>query len=308
MMKMTIPILMLIFCNIAQAFLIESVTDFNAQGDVIKNLTFTCEKNEIFCKSLCEVKAHCVIPETICQDCMSPKEQVVYSAFNEITTYLNTELSGISDPLMIYFLKNRKFMSITHNSFLNYFNPEEQSEVQKSFNQLCHIKNPQQSFLIASINQNKGIEAIVGIACTDAFGKTSIFPMINNPNFSGQQSNYWQNLAQQARVNIQYDDRVLKLKMDVELRSYKGAVELAPKQGPNDEELILKRIEYARAKNLQACKEINRNRKNPYVCTDKNGVRSYSDTGRFAEDNKEPILQGGDAFMRGVIPFGGGQR
>lgn len=296
---------MLLLCNLAQAFNIESLTDFNAQGDIIKNLTITCEKDDTFCISLCEAKDQCVIPETICQDCMSPKEQVVYSAFNEITTYLNTELSGISNQLVIYFFKNRQFMSITHNSFLNYFNPEEQSEVQKSFNQLCRIKSPRQSFLIATINPNKGIEAIVGIACTDAFGKTSIFPMINNPNFTGTQSNFWQNLAQQARNNHQFSDRVLRLKMDTELRSYQAADSSGQNKGPSDEELIRKRIEYARQKNLEACKAVNSNWKNPYVCTDKNGVRSFTDTGKFAEDSNEPPLKGADQFMQNVMPFGG---
>jgi hypothetical protein len=241
-MKLIVPLIFIFFSHLGYAFQIESITDFDASGDIVKNLKFNCRANEIFCQNLCENKTECTIAETICQDCMSPKEQVVYSAFNEITTYLKTDLMGLSDTLITHFFKTRKFISLTHNSFLNYFNPEEQESIQKTFNSLCRIKSPQKSLLLAVVNENKSIQAIIGAACTDQTGNTVILPMINNPNFTAQPSNFWQNLAREVKEDPMQN---LRLKLSFNLsESFSKDGETASYR-PTDEELISLRMRIA---------------------------------------------------------------
>ena len=180
----------------------------DATGEIQKYLEVTCGTNEKnFCQQLCSDSTSCRIPENLCQDCVTQKSQMMYSIFTDINTIFKSDIMFVENQQLLTFLKNKKFISIPHDLFINMFTPEKKDALKNEFEKLCQIR-VQSATLLATVNEDNQADQLVGVICQDTMGSV-VLPISLNPAFTNQQVDFWENLN--AQIGQTTDGLKLKL-------------------------------------------------------------------------------------------------
>jgi hypothetical protein len=209
-----LPLILVIISSLnVSALEIQSQLSVQPSGEIEKFLDVTCQKNQKdFCEQLCSSDTYCKIPEILCEDCVTQKSQLMYSLFTDVNSIFKADIMFIEPVQLIGFLKNRKFISIPHDLFINMFTPEKKDQLKKEFEKLCYI-NVENAILLATVNENNQATDLVGVVCKDTMGSV-VLPVTLNPEFSNNQPDFWQKLNE----DIGYKTESLKLKMSMELK------------------------------------------------------------------------------------------
>lgn len=190
----------------------KSKLSVDATGDLDKYLEVSCtSKDSDFCQQLCLNPVTCKVPEVLCEDCVTQKSQLIYSVFTDVNSIFKANIMFVEPAQLLGFLKTTKFISIPHDLFINMFTPEKKESLKKEFEKLCYL-NVQSATLLATVNAKNQAEDLVGVVCQDALGSV-VLPIGLNPEFSNQQSDFWDKL----NVQIGFHTEGLKLKMTTEL-------------------------------------------------------------------------------------------
>ena len=202
-MKKYILLLSMFVVHHAFGMSFQSISEFNSNNEFQKSLKVNCDVNNyMFCEHLCNNKAMCVIAEPLCQDCVTIKNQSLYSAYLDGQSIFEVDQDiPVTKNLLIEFLKNEKFISLTFDSVLNILNPEKKEQIKVEFNKLCG-PNSRNSVLFASLNQEtKSIDRITGIMCQNR-KDVKFKPVKVNSNFSKEPNLYWNSVRWNATQSI----------------------------------------------------------------------------------------------------------
>lgn len=191
----------------AQAFSFSSQISVSAAGELTKTLNLQCSPKDTLCLKTCDNAYLCQIPETFCEDCATASSAILHTVFTDLTRVFKSELIAIDQNQISQFLKTQKFMTLSHDSFLNLFTPENKQEIKAQFESLCYTKNVQTSLLLTTLNEQNQIDQLVGIICQDQKGQSVILPMQFNPLFSKKRIEYW-SLPTEAPLKLKFSDDV----------------------------------------------------------------------------------------------------
>lgn len=181
-------------------------------GEFQKFLEVSCAANDKpICNEVCNNDVLCKVPEVLCADCITQKSQLMYSIFTDVNSIFKANMMFIDTAQLIGFLKNKKFLSIPPDLFINMFTPEKKELLKKEFEQLCYI-HVESATLLTTVNENNQVDEIVGVICKDTMGSV-VLPITLNPEFSNEQTDFWQKLNTELGLPINN----LKLKMTTEL-------------------------------------------------------------------------------------------
>lgn len=192
MAKLIYLIFTLQLCVQAFAYDVASKITIDEKGAVQKYLQLTCSSKENLCKKLCKNSTECKIPEVLCQECATQKSQLLYSVFTDVNSVFQADVEFISEEQFVGFLKNRKFISIPHDLFLNMFTPENKEVIKLEFERLC-VTDVSKAILLATVNSKNEADELVGVMCKDDYG-TLVLPMHFNLNYSNKKSEFWNKL------------------------------------------------------------------------------------------------------------------
>jgi len=196
-----------------QALEMKSKISADASGEIQKYLEVVCSsKDNGFCQQLCTNPAICKVSEVLCEDCVTQKSQLIYSVFTDVNSIFKANILFVDQIQLIGFLKSTKFISIPNDLFINMFTPEKKEFLKKEFEKLCYI-NVQSATLLATVNEKNQADELVGVICQDNIGSV-VLPISLNPEFSNQQSDFWEKL----NVQIGYQTESPKLKMTTEFK------------------------------------------------------------------------------------------
>ena len=213
-MKNIISIFALLVLSLElNAFEIKRKFSTQMTGEFEKFLEISCTaKDKNFCNQLCANDLICKVPEVLCEDCITESSQLMHSVFvDDVNLTYKADIMFIENNQLLGFLKNRKFMSMPYDFFLNKFSFNRKEILKKEFEKLCYI-NIESATLILTVDDKNAASQIVGVICKDSEGSV-VLPINLNPEFTKQQTDFWQIL----NVEIGYQIAPLKLKMSTEL-------------------------------------------------------------------------------------------
>jgi hypothetical protein len=190
-MKKLILLTTLFVSNLMFGFTIQSKITVSITGEIEKYLEMNCNplRKDSTCLQLCTNQVKCVIPEVICQDCGTKQSQLMYSIFTDVNTLFKSDTKMVDTNSVISFLKNKKFISIPPDLFINMINPEKKDVLKVEFEKLCPTK-VNNAILLATVNEQNKADQLVGVICNDNIGST-LLPIQLNPDFSNAKSDFW---------------------------------------------------------------------------------------------------------------------
>lgn len=199
-MKKLVSNILLVFAIIthfgvskARALEISSRLSENNSGEFEKQTIVSCNPNEsLSCQKLCNHDSQCLVPETLCPDCVGLKNQNIRTAFTDLPFLYRRDVGVVSEEESIDFLRAGQFILISSDSYLNIFNANHKEQIKRQFNAFCpNSPDISDSLLIASLNEDSQIHQFVGIICTNTLHQSLIYPLKYNPEYSVQKINYW---------------------------------------------------------------------------------------------------------------------
>ncbi len=183
------------------SFTFSSKIAVDRNGELKKTLTIECTAQDSLCQQTCEYSSRCEVSETICEDCATSSSAVLRTVFTELPQIYKSELLPIDQKQISQFLKSQRFMTISDDSFLNLFTPENKQELKSQFMHLCFVRNIQSVVLITTIDQQNHIDQLVGVLCQDELGQSVLLPTQYNSLFTDKKINYW-SLPDQMPLNL----------------------------------------------------------------------------------------------------------
>lgn len=198
-MKKFILVASLIMSQNLLAYKMHSQISFTAETGLSKSLIIDCSEGELLCKKTCDNVVSCIVPEVLCADCASEKSHEMNTIYSsKADEYFQSGRIITSDNAISYFLKNKKFMTIGYDLFLNFLTPELSSEISIVFNNICG-NNSNKNLMLAEINsETNNIQAIPGIICADPDENAQLHELIFNPKYSLQKNKFWKALQIEA--------------------------------------------------------------------------------------------------------------
>ncbi len=212
-----ILLLITFFLNTQIAYSAQFKSDlkFDLLTGLSKKLIITCDNQEQLCTELCAKQDACHFEETLCADCGTEKSQEVHMIYNQLDNYIEATSQIVSSHDLGYFLNNKKFLTISYDFFLNYFNPESSSDLALVFNNICKTQSVNNLILVEIEEQKNTISSIVGAICTDEHGFSLLRNITLNSNYSTESDHYWRKINQEYNIAIstfklRYDFNLLK--------------------------------------------------------------------------------------------------
>lgn len=182
----------LIFLSLqAIAFSASSNIKIGPNGELLKTLSLECSPRDSLCDQTCGNPNQCQIPETICEDCATESSALLHTIFTDLPRVFTSEFSSVDQSQVSQFLKTKKFMTLSDDSFLNLFTPEKRSEIKTQFESLCYIQKISSALLLTTLNEQNQIDQLVGVICEDQKGQSVVLPMQFNPLFSNKRIYFW---------------------------------------------------------------------------------------------------------------------
>lgn len=176
--------------SISFAYEIKTALLLNSNNEVEKQLTMTCKESDVLCLQTCQDQKKCVLPETFCEDCATQKSQVFSMLFTDIESILKTNIVFIDQTVVAEFFKQKKFMTVRYDSFLNYLNPEKKMEIKSKLESLCYV-SVHEAYVLTTLDDNNNLNDIVGVFCQDKTNQTVLLPTFFNPLFSKKSMDFW---------------------------------------------------------------------------------------------------------------------
>jgi hypothetical protein len=137
---------LVLFCPL---FLHAQVLEVNWTANFRKELNVTCDANDLFCETLCEATAQCVIPEGSCRDCIGTSVKMNYLISEIGNTILNN--GHTSDKKMILeALKSNRFVTLTAQDVYNVIDAARSVRAFKKFENLCPGDSSNQILFLSS--------------------------------------------------------------------------------------------------------------------------------------------------------------
>lgn len=191
MINLFITLALMLFSFSTHAFIFSSQMTVNSLGELSKTLNIQCSSHDNFCYQTCGNKSQCVITETFCEDCATASSAILHTVFTDLSRVFKSELTTVDQIHLSQFFQTKKFMTLSHDSFLNLFTPEKKIEIKREFESLCYIQNIQSVLLITTLNEQNQIDQLVGAICQDQKGQSVVLPMQYNPLFSNKRIYFW---------------------------------------------------------------------------------------------------------------------
>jgi len=191
-MKKLLMAFSLIFLSLqAIAFSASSKITVSSIGELLKTLSLECSPRDSICQQTCGNPNNCQIPETICEDCATESSALLHTIFTDLPRVFKSEFLAVDQTQVSQFFKTKKFMTLSHDSFLNLFTPEKKNEIKAQFESLCYIQNVGSALLLTTLNEQNQIDQLVGVICRDQKGQSAVLPMQYNPMFSNKRIYFW---------------------------------------------------------------------------------------------------------------------
>ncbi|MFZ3231050.1 MAG: hypothetical protein WA160_12660 [Pseudobdellovibrio sp.] len=181
--------------------------------EIVKRLILTCKAEETICQEICSIRKGCILNETLCEDCATQQSQVLHTLFTDITSVFRTDVMFVDNKLIAEFFKRKKFMTISYDSFLNYFNPEKKSEIKATFESLCYVP-VNDATILTVISDTNNLEEVIGMICHDTDRNAVILPIEMNLNFSNKNLDFWQKLNVESGFPIKGIDLKVSAKIN----------------------------------------------------------------------------------------------
>ena len=175
-------------------------------NEIEKRLILTCSAEETICQQTCNIQKGCILKEVICEDCATQQSQLLHTVLTDVKSKFSTDAKFVNNDYVADFFKSKKFMTVSYDSFLNYFTPEKKEELKKTYESLCYA-TADGAMMLLTINDNNQLEDLVGTICHYSNGRSLVLPIELNSDFSNKSINYWDRLDP------------LKLRFDFELKA-----------------------------------------------------------------------------------------
>lgn len=184
----------------AFSYQLRSQLELNDSNELYKRVIMTCLNGETVCEDTCGVAKGCILPETICKDCASMANDDLRTMLTNVKMKFTTDPMFVESALVSKFFKEKKFMTVAYDTFLNFINPEDKEKIKATYESLCYV-DVDSAMLLVTIDENEKLDKLVGTICHDRLGYSSILPMESNPNFSNKTLDFWQNLGIGMKLN-----------------------------------------------------------------------------------------------------------
>lgn len=205
----------MLFGHELNAFQVESSFNLSEKNGLEKNSLFICQAQESFCMNLCRNQDKCMIPETLCIDCLSQKSQDITIIYSEPHTYFQSQNKFVNLIALSYYFKNKKFLLLDYQSFMNYKSPEKTEVHLNHFQQFCS-NNSLNNLIILDIDPiTFSIKSIPGIICQSEAEQSYVLPLEVKTEFKKiDQLDLWKS------INLEVYQKILdlKFKMDYGLK------------------------------------------------------------------------------------------
>ncbi|MBC7464986.1 MAG: hypothetical protein H7256_03250 [Bdellovibrio sp.] len=178
----------------AFSYQLRSQIAINQSNELDKRLIMTCLNGETVCQDTCNIANGCILQETICEDCASAKSQLLRTMVTDIKSIFKTDPMFVESVLVSKFFREKKFMTISYDTFLNFFTPEKKDQIKADFESLCYV-DVDSAMMLVTLDEKNQMEDLVGTICHDRLGYSSILPMELHPNFSNKTLDFWKNLG-----------------------------------------------------------------------------------------------------------------
>lgn len=198
---LAIIIMTLFLAVTGHAYRIETQVGENDQQEISKLTVVRCSASEKFCQNLCGETNECSIPETVCNACVSNRDQKLRTIFTEAAYIFRAEAFGIDDSQLIKFLRIGKYLLIPPDYFLNIFNPGRVERIAESFAALCP-GGSSSALIIGTLNEDNELDQYVGVICQSVLGNSQIFPLSYNPEVSKERLSFWLPVNQQIQEQV----------------------------------------------------------------------------------------------------------